>query len=99
MSSREKKSDPIEVEKTGMEGRYKSKTSEYLSVEGFGQLIGVPLTEEEVRRAKDDGKLTDLKIKRTPDPDGRILIKYDFEGMLPEDIRAYVMDELGMEND
>ncbi len=93
----DKDSDPIEFRETGIKYVFRSKrdTGEYLSVDGFSKVLGLPLTEEQLIEAKRSGLLPDLYIK-TSTKGGKPMVRSDFLASDIEMVRAYVMKKLGM---
>lgn len=82
----------IEVESTGETGIYRgrSDTARYLDTARFSDMIGVPLTEEDMRNAMDDGLFDPENLFLGYSQEGNIIIRADFfDSDLPK-IRSYV---------
>lgn len=82
----------IEVENTGETGVYKGRndTARYLDTVRFSDMIGVPLTEEDMRNAMDDGLFDPENLFLGYGQDGNVLVRADFFGSDVPRIRAYV---------
>jgi hypothetical protein len=82
----------IEVESTGETGVYKGRndTARYLDTARFSDLIGVPLTEEDMRGAMDDGLFDPENLFLGYSQEGNVIIRADFFGSDVPRIRAYV---------
>lgn len=82
----------IEVESTGETGIYKGRndTARYLDTARFSDMIGVPLTEEDMRDAIDDGLFDPENLFLGYSQDGNVMIRADFFDSDVPKIRSYV---------